>query len=132
MTGELEPAPQALSRIVVILDDQDAPARESVRRMSVGSDNGGLPFSDARKPHGEGAAATGSLAGGLDITSMQLGQPLDQGKPDAEASGRKLKAEIAAREEIEYPRHQMGGNAGAVVFYLDDRLRAVRFHDHAN
>ena len=61
---------------------------------------------------------------------MQLGQPLDQSQPDAQATVRPIERRLDLREHLENRLEPVGRNSFAAIPDLDHNLVAVLLDTH--
>ena len=100
VAGQLEHEPQHLTRVGIVLHDED-PARGAV---AVGARPGRQPGGRRHRgqAHGKLAAAPLSVAPRLDAAPVQLGDAAHQREPEAEAARAAVGAALALHEEVEH------------------------------
>ncbi len=126
---ELHLQAQALERVGIVLDDQDAVAFGEAWHVAVGrlADRVGL---DGRQPEDEFAAVTRAFAEALDVAAVQLGDAARQGQADTEPAERSRQRLILLREQLEGVRQELRIDPFAAV--LDRDLHRLRGASHGD
>ena len=118
VAGLLQQVPEHVAGVVIVLDDED-PAPDpgaAGTRGRVGRVAGGRAEREADREH---AAPAGSFARRLDAAAVQVDEPLHQGEADAEPRRRPVEPGLALHEQVEDPRQEIGGDAGAGVLHAE-------------
>src|SRR5262249_14968699 len=104
MSERLEEQLQRLTRVVIVLDDEDATAalRDARRGRGVRRLGGG-----DRQPYGELGAAAAALADRGDRAVMHLDEPAAQREADTEATDRAIHRLLRLSEELEDARQHL-------------------------
>ena len=105
---ELHLQAQALERVGVVLDDQDAVALAQPRHAGVDVVGRGLRL-DQRQPEHELAASARPFAEAFDVAAVQLGDAARQGQADAEPAEAARQRLVLLREQLEGVRQELAG-----------------------
>ncbi len=139
VAAELQQSRQTLQRIVVVIGKQDSAfhgvtrlgrggrraIRDLVDETAVGRLRGRKRIGVDREPDDELAALAHTVAVRGDASPVHLDEPAHQGKPDAEAALGMARRAVELREQVEYHRQQIGGDAFSRVGHPDGDFGAI-------